>query len=420
MKSVKTIVVTLAMALALTGCYTQLQYSQGVSRVADGKSTEGYAWDGNTDESAEYYQDEEEGYATSFYYKDYDKANWWSSCYCSPYTGSSYYFNNPWYDHYSRFHYGYAGFHDPFYFSSRWRWRHFGLGFHHNFFAFDIYWGSPFYAYRGFLYGPYWGYYYHPYKYGYGYYYGGYYGSDGSKSNIGSRTYRPRSIGTDRVANVNNRGDSRDRSVTRQSSSTQTRIRSTGATRTSRGAVQQGTPRIQQPVTRGTNRIDIQSRPRSGSNERARGTVQERPGTRQTSSSSIRSRGTQQINYNVANPTAVDEAVIRSQISRQRAVQPKVDSDNNRSSFFGRVGKFFNSSTPDNSIRIYRSRGDNSSVKSNNIFRPQTPTRSTIISRPQSTTSRPAVTRSSSNPAPRSRATSNSSSRSSSSRSRGN
>lgn len=439
MKSVKTIITTLFIALGLTGCYTQLQYSQGVSRAEDEKYTEGYSWNGSSEESTEYYQDEDEGYVP-FYYKDYEKANWWSSCHCNPYTGSSYYFNDPWYDHYSRSYYGYTGFHDPFYFSSRWRWRHFGLGFHHSFFAFDLYWGSPFYAYSGFLYGPYWaGYYYQPYRYGYGHYYGGYYDHDGSKSDIRSRTYRPRSIGTSRVANTSNRGDERNRSVTRQSSSTQARgIRSAGSNRT-RGAVQQGNTRVQQPRTRGTSRIDNQSRSRSGSNERSRGTVQERPRSQSTSSGSIRSRGTQRLDRSTSRKsstslssgagiriqsprstdrTKVDKSAIRSRISRQRVDQPKENTSDNRSSFFGRVGKIFNSSTPNNSIRIYRSRNNNSSVKSNNIFRQQTRTKSTTISRPRST-NRSSVTRSRSTSSSRSRGTSGSS-RSSSSRSRGN
>lgn len=437
MKSIKTITVTLFIAFGLTGCYTQLQYSQGVSKAAD----EGYY----QDEEETYSGYEDEGYIP-VYYKDYDRVNWWSSC-CSLYTGysfgTSYYYNDPWYDSYSRFHYGYTGFHSPFYFSSPWKWRHFGLGFHHNFFAMNLYWGSPFYSYSGFLYGPWTGYYHHrPYWYGHGYYYG----HNGSDSTIRSRSYRPRSIGTNRVTNSNNRGEERTRSVTRNSSSTQARgIRSSGSTR-NRGAVQQGTTRVQQPRTRGTNRSGVQTRSNSGSNERSRGTVQERSQSKSTSSGSIRTRGTQRVNRDTpqrssstgvsgrrgielqpprkATPARVNQSssAIRFRIGQQRVAKPEVKSSssnkNDRTSFFGRVKKIFDSSsTRNNSIRINRSRNNNSSVKSNNIFRQRTRSRSTGISKPKST-NKSSITRSRSSSSPRSRGTS--SSRSSSSRSRGN
>ena len=89
MKLAKATVLVL-MALLLTGCYTQLQYSQTMKKVTDDRETPEQSW--NEDEnkydseydSSEYAYEEDEDYIP-VYYKDYQYEDKYNNCDCNPY-----------------------------------------------------------------------------------------------------------------------------------------------------------------------------------------------------------------------------------------------------------------------------------------------------------------------------------------------
>lgn len=284
MKLFKTVLITL-LSLLVTGCYTQLQYSQTMKKVTDEKQSEEtgvYAWNGEEEEEQAVQkegQPEDEQYAESeseeeyipVYYKDYEYATKYGDVY-----NVNNHFSNDWYAYkhyrpYSSFrsHYSWS----PFYYD---RWHHhsfFGYGYHRPAFgmSFSIGWGSPYY--RGFhdpFFDPYFDYYWYrhhsPYANNYRYFYGksgyghGYYPDKKVRQDENTR-YGPRSIGTNRVASDSNRSrsvtDGRAASVSKSSSST-VRTRSTGTLRT-RSSENHSKGKSTTQRARNNNRIDSSS-----------------------------------------------------------------------------------------------------------------------------------------------------------------
>ncbi|HEX6981224.1 MAG TPA: hypothetical protein VF181_00545 [Balneolaceae bacterium] len=251
MKTLKALLVTLS-AVLLTGCYTQLQYSQTMHRITEER--------GRDYDQSEYY--DEDGYYEDdyipVYYKDYEYAELWDECGCNPYIEYNFYGG---YDYWPNY---YRPTHRPYYFSyydwnpfwPSWRFhnRYFG-----STFAFSFHWGSPYY--HSFFYDPfYYSGFYHPFygyrpiAYNYFYFYNprGFYYGDNDNVIDSNRRYGPRSIGTNRVIDRSDR----------------TRVRNRGA------------------VINRTNSVRSRSEARpSVGTSRSRGTID------RTTGSSVRSRG---------------------------------------------------------------------------------------------------------------------------------
>src|SRR5699024_7271962 len=151
MKFFKSVIVTVLLLLGVTGCYTQLQYSQG--QRGGGYYEDDYA----------YYDDGR--YYVPVYYKDYNTASWWNNCHCDPYLVNNYY--SPGYSSW----YGYGGrYYDPFY-ASVWS----GFPYYGSRFSFGLSfswgWGrphyyssfyNPYYSHPSYFYHLYWWYGYRP------------------------------------------------------------------------------------------------------------------------------------------------------------------------------------------------------------------------------------------------------------------
>jgi hypothetical protein len=260
MKVIKSILITL-IALLLTGCYTQLQYSQKMHKITDknkkevqknyqsGEEQTNNEAQAESDEQYADYAGEEDYVPVS--YKDYEYVQKYADCNCSPYNVYNFYGSS--YDWYGYNYYKpYYSFRShltlsPFYYHN-WRYpHHFG----YSRFAFSFSWGSP-HFYHSFYHDPFYDYYfgyspfaynYHRFygSYGYGYYYGG------SKENVSRDSdvrYGPRSIGTNRVVTTTRersnsvRNESGRRTKVNNKAKVQTR--SVGTTR-SRGTVKQNT-----------------------------------------------------------------------------------------------------------------------------------------------------------------------------------
>lgn len=441
MKLVKALLITLS-AVLLTGCYTQLQYSQGMHRVTDQRKADPAAQQQN-----EQHQEYEEDEYIPVYYKDYEYAQRWSDCRCNIY--STYNFNrydsyDNWYGH-SYHPYRFHSYHSwsPYY---RWKLRHqFGHRFYGSSFGFSLHWGSPYYD--PFFYDPYYyGAFAHgfsPWSRNYFIFYGqpgsGYYGGiPGNKGVIDrNRSYRPRSIGTSRVSGNSTR--SREATVGRQGvtrNKSAIRTRANGTTR-SRGAIN-NTRRSSSSSGRATGRSVSRSRDGASStsvrsNSRSRGNIQGQSDHRQPASQ-LRSRNLQETSDNQQQSRIIryrslnqnwnsrqaenNSRIIRNRLRSQMA--PEVKSNyrqRSRSSFFDRMRGFLESSgkqiinSANNSGRI-RLRSRSSSTNRSSINR---------SSRSQSRSS--SVTRSRSSSNNRSGSSSRSRSRSGSSgsdRSRGN
>ncbi|HKL17659.1 MAG TPA: hypothetical protein VJ905_01775 [Halalkalibaculum sp.] len=408
----KSILVILLLSFGLTGCYTQLEYSQKMKRVTSEKSDTGYAWSDEDEEKANlteadsiyiaetygakvapYREGEQEAvYEDEDYipipYKDYDVVETYEACDCDPYKEYVIYNN------YYPSSWGYSSFYSPhhYYGSSfyafgahydYWRYIHgydhfrrgFGLGFYLTFYGGSYY--SPFF-YDPFYYGYYPGYYYNPYHYSNFYYGGGYAGYINDRRS--DRRYGPRSIGADRVRNGNtairNRSD-----ITRSRKDGNTvRTRTTGVQRT-RGTVQ----RSGSTTTRNRGTIGNSSRTRSNNGTRSRGAVKRSGGndngkgvSRSRSGSSInrdhhdnrqRSRVTNLgVNRNkslMSAPVRIDRAEMESRIRKQRI--KSLNDPQTKRSFFGRFKSVF-----DNGSIYSRSRynsGTNRSFKSSSRSR---------------------------------------------------
>ena len=471
MKIRKSLLLILLLSFGLTGCYTQLEYSQKMQQVTDEKPNSEYAWSEDSEDKAnlteadsiyiaetygakvspyregegdygtegEYYY-EDEGYIP-IEYKNYDVIDTYDACNCNPYKTYVIYnsYNPlPWYygtgyHHYNRYNHwsSYYTFGYPHY---SWRYN-FGFNYYHRGFGLAFHWGSPYHHY----YDPF---FYDPFYYGYGshiyynnYYFGSGYGYAGNvKRTRDDRRYGRRSIGTDRVRDGNSSAVRSRTSVNRGSKANTgtVRTRSTGVQRT-RGTV--GNTRSTTVRSRGTN-VGSSDRSRSG-NTRSRGTVKRSRGNGNDGGSSVRTRRDSNVNVTgdranererISNtrsrvginrsgillPSRADRAQIENRIRKQRVEikQLRNNQQRSRSSFFGRFQNFIDMDRSFNSSRSHYGRSFNNSGNSRSRINTGSKSRSS---------SRSSVTRSrSSSKSSSSRSRGSGGSSSSSSRDRGN
>jgi len=307
MSQFKSLTFALLFVFGLSGCYTQLQYSQKMNKVSDRDqyereySAEERQRSSSTDENRAY---EDENYVP-VYYKDYETANYWNECGCDPYayeegyqdgySDAQYYNRGPrYYGSYNssfRFGHGYSGYRPHF--GNRFV---FSVGFGHRPFYSSFYY-DPFYS--SFAYNPFW--------YGFRPYYGSsfyFYGNNGfGFSNVGARE-------PDRRYGLRSRNGS-------------SRV-GTKRTRT-RG----GTSRIATPRTRSSN---DRVRSRSGSSKVERGRSRSR-GTGRVGSSGSRSRGS---SGSVGRSRS--EGSRDSKQSRSRSRKESVDRDRSGDKSISRIG----------------------------------------------------------------------------------
>lgn len=361
MKAIKSLLLTL-LALTVTGCYTQLQYTSKMKRITDREDASGYTQQTESQPQKEQAEETTDtAYETSqaevpIYYKDYSYADRWDDCACNPYTINNFYGYN-YYDpfltlnpsYFYQWHpYRYYRYPRPYWgsgfnlsISFGWGWNNF----------YDPYYYDPFY------YDYYWGGYYSPFAFNYYRFYGNsYYGHHGyydyhggsSKSNV---RYGPRTIGTNRVGDQTGTR-SRDANAVSQRNSTTTnnttvRTRTIGTTRTSnrsssgttvtrsRSTTTTSTPR------RSRSRSTVQqnnTRQRQAPANRSRGNV--RNNEQQSHSAIIRSRTS--LNHN---PVRIENSSeIRSRLRNQRVASPSSNVmeriKRNRPTFFQRLSGF--------------------------------------------------------------------------------
>lgn len=377
MKTRKFLLTALLLSFGLTGCYTQLEYSQKVKRITDEKPVEGYSWGDESEERANLtkadsiyiaetygakvdpYREEDTGdYEDEEYipveYKNYDVIEKYDACNCNPYKTyviynsyypASYWHYSGWHHHYRHYpydYYNYAYF-SPFY---RWHWRyHFGFSHHyHRSFGLAFHFGYPY----GYYYDPF---FYDPFFYGYRspIFYGGYYFRGGFAGTVRSvksdRRFGRRSIGADRVRS-GNRSTVRTRSgITRSKEGTTSRVRSrsTGVTRT------KGTVKRSRGDTKTRSRGTIK-RSRSGnkgSSVRSRGGLKVKRSRGNNDQDAVISNTRLRTRSNTVHPSTLDRSRIESRIRNQR-VKINNDRKRSRSSFFGRFRSFID---PGSSIR---------------------------------------------------------------------
>lgn len=274
MKSLKWIALSVTGILFLSGCYTQLQYSQRMHRITDYRSPEYYQDDEQDSRTSDQYAgtegyEYEEDYAGEeyaddeyipVYYKDYQTAAFYNSySYSNPFIyGTRHYRYVNQHALNTAYEYGYLdGFHDGsgyigpvFYsgyygipllrpFSYDWYLVYgpyyragvsFGFGWYHHF-----WYRHRFGHHYAYLYGPHYWPYYHGNFITYNFYYFGNSGNSYTSDVVSNRRYGPRSIGTDRVANSRSRSVGGTRSTVRRSANTSydtsTRTRSIGRNR---------------------------------------------------------------------------------------------------------------------------------------------------------------------------------------------
>lgn len=365
MKLLKTLIITL-MSLLLTGCYTQLQYSQTMKKVTDQKQasdTPAYSWSGeekaesskdktNDDVAKSENRQEKTKEYIPVYYKDYEYATKYGDVY-NFYGSKGYGYNRYPHSGFSSFYSWHPFSYDPLVsLYGRWNYSpHFGFSI-----RLGSGWPNYHYGYYDPFYDPYYNYYWHRYNGRYAYNYSNFYGKSGygygyypdkkvrEDSNV---RYGPRSIGTNRVETEGNRSRTVDRNrsaaVTNRTSST-VRTRSVGTTRTRDN----------------TDRSSV-NRDRSRDN---------------SSSSRSRTRGQSQIDNSRADrydyrsrgdeiPLVIDEKQleqIRARISNDRKSiknRSRLNSNRDRATFFKRVKNFFENSTSysnDNNTRTFRVR----------------------------------------------------------------
>lgn len=450
MKVLKILVITLV-ATFLTGCYTQLQYSQTVKKVSEKNSRSAYAdkqrtnYEGSKSADTRYYSDEYgyEGDYIPLYYKDYETARYWENCGCNPYATYNFYGDNYFssyyggWNNYYRPHYGYGFTMDPYY---AWHMnRYFSPSYFGSSFGFSIFWGSG-YHYRGY-YDPfyhdfYWSRYHNPYAYTYYQYYGThgngiYYNKDKKDQKV---RYGLRSIGTDRVANnVNRSRNSRNisrRSTGINSSRSKVRIRSSVGSSRIRGTVTRNSgSSVRQNRSRGTvnssSRTESRTRGRLNiqNKDRSRGDVKNEDRGRRASNGILRVRS-----LDLSNSL---EGLSKKQPGTDQRLRKAIGADvsknirNNNPIFFKKIKGYFKRTGQRISNNVGSSRSSFGSR-----FRSTTNNRSTIRRSTGNSSSRSTVTRSrssSTNSKSRSRGSSSSRSRggnnggsSSSDRGRGN
>ncbi len=367
MKSIKSLVVILILSFGVTGCYTQLHYSQTMHSITDRPTARGYSWSG--EEQPEKARKDEQAHSREqarkerqapakkraedreyvpVYYKDYDVVETYASCNCNPYTDYALYLSprysalfttyrpaSIWapdwfvafhagYSYYGDFGFGYglSYLYNDFRYRS-WAFHYYHMG-HTLASAWPYYMGrhyDPFF-YDPFFHDPYYysSFYYSPYYYGGGlgyhnvYYTGGYY-TTGENRKDDNRRYGPRSdIGASGV--IDRDGDrSRSRSAVTPDTNREKRY---GLRSGTRGTV--STRSKEDAASRVRNRVrstsdDSQNRIRARTN-----TVRRSPETEQRS---------------VTIPA--DRNRVRSQLHQKRAVEPKVERHREKSgSLFGR------------------------------------------------------------------------------------
>jgi len=454
MRIPKSLLIVLLLSFGLTGCYTQLEYTQKMSRITDEKPVEGYAWSEDSEEQEEganltvadsiyiaetygakvdpYREGEYGKYADDEYipieYKDYSVIEQYDACGCDPYKTyviynnnyypSSWYYNSGFYYSSYRYHWRPYGYYSPFY-QRHWMY-HMGFNYYNRGFGLAFHWGVPHYYYDPFFYDPFYYGFNRPIYYD-NYFFGSYAGN--VRHDRIDRRYGRRSFGADRVRDGDrsrSSGTLRTRTgLSRGDATTNVRTRSTGIQR-SRGTIQN--TRSNTTRSRGTTRVGSSNRSRTDSGTKSRGSVtRSRSGdggnssTRSRSRSGVeRDRNDDQASVLERNLRSSRKAIIlspanRSQmerrISQQRAKQlENARRSSSRKSFFGRLNSIFqnrgnSSSFGRNSFRGSKSRSIQRSSGNSN--------RSSVKSRSSRSSSRSTVTRS------------RSSSKSSPSRSRG-
>lgn len=411
MKVVKVFLITL-FAFLLSGCYTQLQYSQKMNKIIDEEEGKAYAWTDEKEQEAVKDSTDQEVANIPLYYKDYEYEEKYKDCACNPHNVYNFY-GNDWfgYDQYDpyysvksylAFRYSYfSPWHHPrhwyhydprFSFSFTFGW---GSSYYHHFYDpffdpfFDFYWyGSryPWYAYR----------YNNYYRYGNFRYI---YDRDIASQNV---RYGPRSIGTNRVVTNGNRSRNVS-SSTRSSVRTESNVRSrsVGTTRTrsntdrNTGSTLRTRSRTSSDNSKGTTRS------RSRDNNQSRSDLRypvyidridepQRPVI--INESRLRSR-TINLNNISRNREVVSEQYLRNRLQPLQSDRPSIEA---RSSFLKRMKNFLkdNSSRIINSDRLRsnsrtvrsRSRSSSSSSKSS-VSRSSSRSRSSSVSRSRSSSS---------------------------------
>lgn len=426
MKLLKALIITV-MSLLLTGCYTQLQYSQTMKKITDEEQTSDkpvYSWSGeeeaeaSKDKAAEAEYDKEQDEYIPVYYKDYEYATKYGDVY--NFYGNDWYGYNPYVG--SRFHSWYPYSYDRWAYHSfygRWYDRpHYG-------FSISLSWGWPsyYYGYYDPFFDPYYDYYWYRYYSRYAFNYNYFYRKSGygygywpdSKKTANNTRYGPRTIGTNRVDTDGNRsrsvGGDRAAKVTNRTSSNTLRTRSVGTTRT-RGTTSSGTT------------VKRAKRNNNSSSGRSRTRGQNQINNNQVDRIDYRSRGDEL-------PLVIDEKRLeqfRTRINSDRnsALKRSRLTNNTRDdkpTFFNRMRSFFQQSTGTisngNSGRTLRTRSNASSSSRSKINRKSSSNNRSSVTRSKSSSSNSRSRGSSSSSRSRSD-NSGSSSSSSSDRSRGN
>lgn len=438
MKIFKALVLTFTALFLFTGCYTQLQYSQKMSKVTDARYVEEGESDEQVTDDRSYDTTEEDviAYAEEsgvpIYYKNYYVANWWNDCACSPY-GYDYY-SDYWY--YDRFHFGSPYYYSRHHFYSnpylRWklrhhRWAHFGSSF-----SMTWRWG---YHYPHHYYGYYdpfiYNYYGQPIAYNNYYFYGrgyGYWNGGNVDRGDNNRRYGPRGIGTSRTVtddtnrarerqSVTNSGNRSTTSTPRTVGSSRTRSNTSSGTviRTTTSRNSDGASTRTRSVKRKkddstSNSPNVRTRSRSGDNN-----------SESVSSDQNRRRIISLPDYVNSSPRNNEE--IRQRIRNSKIPASSVNvrsSSRERKTFLNRVGSFINRTTRTISSSPSRTRSSSVGTNSSSVRR-SSPSVTRSKSSSSSTRSRGSVSRSkSSSSSSSSGSRSRSGGGSSSDRSRGN
>ncbi len=395
MKLAKAIVLVLV-ALLLTGCYTQLQYSQTMKKVTDREKSWSEDQEGDYDsdykqsgyDSSEYAYEEDD--YIPVYYKDYEYEEKYNECGCNPYNIYNFYGSS--FDRYG--HYG--SYYSPYYshltvnpyFFHKWRYSHrYWRGIHGPHFGFSISWGNPYYAYN-FFYDPffdpyydfYWYGYNHPFAYNYRYFYGHrgyayYHGSKNWSYERKDRKYGPRQIGTNRVSRNAVRTRSRDdgnRNAT-ISNSSRVRSRSTVGTSKTRSKVDRtrGNGSSSKVSRTRDNNGNSRSRGSSGNNRsRSRDNVQGDDNTDQRNRSGIlRSRTVMPDERSLDRRQDLDDLRSRYQLQWAPKISDREQQREQRSLFFNRMKNFLESSASHISRNIERSTSNIRRVESSSTHR---------------------------------------------------
>ncbi|MDZ7691231.1 MAG: hypothetical protein U5K69_08890 [Balneolaceae bacterium] len=383
------------LAFLISGCYTQLQYSQGINRITDEPRPQGsgtYSWGGDEEakpsktgeQPTEYEVGYEDGYVDgiddAYYYKDYKVADWYARHGFSTMYGFPHHYGFPRWRHYSTFHNPYYHRFYPRTYAS--------LSF--SFGSFGAFYGFPYswHRYRQIhFWDPYYGYGYGPtFVYNNIYYHGGYAKYIGPDKRDKDRKYgRRTTVGTNRVGSGYTRDSgsntntirSRDRdtntSVKNKTRGTNT-IRTRGTTRvnTSRGTTRSGsdngrvrsTGRSGQDGNNGRNNGDTNRRSRGGNDSYNVSSID-----RNDDSSTSRARSYEEYRNALRNSLLKNRSRVINRIENSRApdVNFETPSRKRSSSFGNRLLNSMQKSLDNSSIRNRinsNSNNNNSSTRS--------------------------------------------------------